>query len=312
MGRGLRWRSGLGASVLLVACSADTATEAQTKASVMVYADALGLEVTNLLTLLDTAALSAASVPGGPGARGLSVTTCPEGTASGCTTWCAKSTEITRICELPAASARSCETTHYKVSGIKFSLKSDLSSLTRESTGYKGLVKMTYDFSGAYTGPADTSSQRVRCRAEVEVGLTRGQIVTRNVDCQTFDCSIGGATVTCNDFQTELDAQTCGLNRSGGDGGGETPTAVGSCTQPSSSRCQDFTGTLWTAALVQSHCSSASGTYAATVCPTDSRVGSCTISSGSPDEITLRFFAPDDATTAQTVCTTQSGVWTPN
>jgi len=116
----------------------------------------------------------------------------------------------------------------------------------------------------------------------------------------------------------------------GGDGnssstiaGVATPSAIaGSCGNPASGFCNEFTGSSYRAERVERTCKRQGGTFLAGVCPTEGRVGTCRVYKGRNDESLYRYYKnfpgfgvkPKGgvAAAAESQCSKLKGEWTPN
>lgn len=93
----------------------------------------------------------------------------------------------------------------------------------------------------------------------------------------------------------------------------EVLPAGGSCNVAATNTCTDYTGTAWrTPGTAQSTCQRVGNgaTYSSGSCATARRIGSCRVRAGGAEELTVRFYSPHTAQTAQAGCTQQGGVYT--
>ena len=116
----------------------------------------------------------------------------------------------------------------------------------------------------------------------------------------------------------------------GGDGnssstiaGVATPSAIaGSCGNPASGFCNEFTGSSYRAERVERTCKRQGGTFLAGACSTEGRVGTCRVYKGRNDESLYRYYKnfpgfgvkPKGgvAAAAESQCSKLKGEWTPN
>jgi hypothetical protein len=122
-----------------------------------------------------------------------------------------------------------------------------------------------------------------------------------DVDCGgpiCFQCTADKACVA----GTDCDSGMCKANRC-------TAPPLGSCTDTNLGLCGDY-GSGWTANLAMLNCH---GTYAAAMCPTAMRVGSCTFAIAGLSFL-YRYYSPTNTTsTAMSACAVFPGsTFTPN
>ncbi|MBI5511828.1 MAG: hypothetical protein HY903_23990 [Deltaproteobacteria bacterium] len=123
------------------------------------------------------------------------------------------------------------------------------------------------------------------------------------------------AGVTCSDHGicvVNADGASCdcepGYSPSGltclGDGTG----GVHTCDLTSGDSCLEYSGSSYTANMVQSGCTS--GTYSTDGCSATGAIGYCTMWAGTPNEAATYWYAGITATEAESYCTAGGGVWT--
>jgi hypothetical protein len=101
----------------------------------------------------------------------------------------------------------------------------------------------------------------------------------------------------------------------GGDG-------AGSCNNPASGFCNEFTGSSYKTERVQRTCKGQGGVFLAGACPAEGRVGACLVYKGRNDESLYRYYKnfpgfgvkPKGgvAAAAESQCADLKGAWTPN
>ena len=112
-------------------------------------------------------------------------------------------------------------------------------------------------------------------------------------------------------------------DRSSTNAGVATPSAIaGSCSNPASGFCNEFTGSSYRAERVKRTCKGQGGTFLAGACPTEGRVGTCLVNKGRNDESLYRYYKnfpgfgvkPKGgvAAAAESQCSKLKGEWTPN
>ena len=113
------------------------------------------------------------------------------------------------------------------------------------------------------------------------------------------------------------------VNRSSANAGVATPaTIAGSCNNPASGFCNEFTGSSYKAERVKRSCKGQGGAFLAVACPTEGRVGTCLVNKGRNDESLYRYYKnfpgfgvkPKGgvAAAAESQCSKLKGEWTPN
>ncbi len=112
-------------------------------------------------------------------------------------------------------------------------------------------------------------------------------------------------------------------------GTGSTNTAAtssvpaGSCGNSASGFCNEFTGSSYKVERVKKSCREGNGVkYLAGACPTEGRIGTCTVYKGKNSESKYRYYvnfpgfgikpAGSAAVAAQNQCTKLKGEWIPN
>jgi hypothetical protein len=87
---------------------------------------------------------------------------------------------------------------------------------------------------------------------------------------------------------------------------------IASCANTSGGFCVDYTGSEYTAAKVQTTCTSLGTTYSASPCATASRGGSCLVYCGKSSEAVYRYFPSFPTGSGESQCNNLlKGVWTP-
>ncbi|MEK6696588.1 MAG: hypothetical protein AABY98_05450 [Candidatus Deferrimicrobiota bacterium] len=137
-------------------------------------------------------------------------------------------------------------------------------------------------------------------------------------------------THTSTSFLLMLAALFLPLASFGGDGNSSstnasvaTPaTIAGSCNNPASGFCNEFTGSSYKAARVKRACKGQGVVFLAGACPTEGRVGTCLVYKGRNDESRYRYYTnfpgfgtkPKGgvAAAAESQCAKLKGEWTPN
>ena len=113
------------------------------------------------------------------------------------------------------------------------------------------------------------------------------------------------------------------VNRSSANVSVATPSTIaGSCNNPASGFCNEFTGSSYKAERVKRTCKGQGGTFLAGACPTEGRVGTCRVYKGRNDESLYRYYKnfpgfgvkPKGgvAAAAESQCSKLKGEWTPN
>ena len=307
--RGLCFCCALGCALLsagLSSCGAKNASSDRVNEVAMVIKALADTESARVLADLATAtALQRIQ-------SGLTLESCVPSSSDGCSRYCntAKTQKI-QSCEVATLKEYTCGTSKYSLAKVKSNANAGLSRVSQSSGGLSGTLPMDLSLSTEYTGPKDVYPVSLSCQMTINVQVQAGEVVGMNLQCLKFDCKVGGQAVVCDRLQTALKLQTCDEAESGGGGDGGTSPVVapGSCRLANSTRCQDFTGVVWSATLVQQNCTSPN-TYSADSCDTSSRLGSCTVNASLGLESKLRFYTDENLTTAQTTCSVLSGTFT--
>lgn len=95
--------------------------------------------------------------------------------------------------------------------------------------------------------------------------------------------------------------------------GGSSASVKGSCNFSAKGFCNDFTGSQYTQAQVQSACKAQGVTFSGGACPDAGRVGSCLVYAGAPTESHYRYYAafPGGKAAAEQQCKgLLKGTWT--
>lgn len=101
-----------------------------------------------------------------------------------------------------------------------------------------------------------------------------------------------------------------------------SPKVAGSCNNPASGFCNEFTGSAYKAANVEKSCKKQKLAFLAGACPTEGRVGSCLVYKGKNSESVYRYYTNfpgygikpkgGAAAEAQQQCAKMKGEWAPN